>query len=146
MDTKRLTSHLIKKTLLAILLLSALAGVAGSQLAPKVPLLTVLAYSALGVLLIGALVLAPAMASPDKKSFALRIDPVLWAQIERLAAAELRSASASASAQVEYLLREAVRTRIGGQNPQVTPRDGDSFIDCPIKAHSLGQPPSCSHV
>ena len=49
------------------------------------------------------------MASPDKKSFALRIDPVLWAQIERLAAAELRSANA----QVEYLLREAVRARLG---------------------------------
>jgi len=49
------------------------------------------------------------MASPDKKSFALRIDPVLWAQIERLAAAELRSVNA----QVEYLLREAVRTRLG---------------------------------
>lgn len=53
------------------------------------------------------------MASPDKKSFALRIDPMLWAQIERLAAAELRSANA----QVEFLLREAVRARIGGQNP-----------------------------
>ncbi len=49
------------------------------------------------------------MASPDKKSFALRIDPVLWAQIERLAAADLRSANA----QVEYLLREALRTRLG---------------------------------
>lgn len=49
------------------------------------------------------------MASPDKKSFALRIDPVLWAQIERLAAAELRSVNA----QVEYLLREAVRARLG---------------------------------
>lgn len=49
------------------------------------------------------------MASPDKKSFALRIDPVLWAQIERLAASELRSVNA----QVEYLLREAVRARIG---------------------------------
>ena len=49
------------------------------------------------------------MASPDKKSFALRIDPVLWAQIERLAAAELRSVNA----QVEYLLREAVRARVG---------------------------------
>jgi hypothetical protein len=49
------------------------------------------------------------MASPDKKSFALRIDPVLWAQIERLAAADLRSANA----QVEYLLREALRTRWG---------------------------------
>jgi hypothetical protein len=53
------------------------------------------------------------MASPDKKSFALRIDPVLWAQIERLAAAELRSVNA----QVEYLLREAVRARIGGHAP-----------------------------
>ena len=49
------------------------------------------------------------MASPDKKSFALRIDPLLWAQIERLAAAELRSVNA----QVEYLLREALRARLG---------------------------------
>ena len=39
------------------------------------------------------------MASPDKKSFLLRVDPALWAQIERLAAAELRSANT----QVEYL-------------------------------------------
>jgi len=49
------------------------------------------------------------MASPDKKSFALRIDPLLWTQIERLAAAELRSVNA----QVEYMLREAVRNRTG---------------------------------
>jgi hypothetical protein len=49
------------------------------------------------------------MASPDKKSFLLRIDPKLWAEIERLAAAELRSANA----QVEYLLRDALRTRSG---------------------------------
>ena len=34
------------------------------------------------------------MASPGKKSFLLRIDPQLWAEIERLAAAELRSAYA----------------------------------------------------
>lgn len=61
------------------------------------------------------------MASPDKKSFALRIDPVLWAQIERLAAAELRSVNA----QVEYLLREAVRSRIGGQTPPAKPNDED---------------------
>jgi hypothetical protein len=47
------------------------------------------------------------MASPDKKSFLLRIDPALWAEIERLAAAELRSANA----QVEYLLRDALRAR-----------------------------------
>jgi hypothetical protein len=49
------------------------------------------------------------MASPDKKSFLLRIDPQLCAEIERLAAAELRSANA----QVEYLLRDALRARSG---------------------------------
>ena len=49
------------------------------------------------------------MAIPDKKSFLLRIDPQLWAEIERLAAAELRSANA----QVEYLLRDALRARSG---------------------------------
>jgi hypothetical protein len=50
------------------------------------------------------------MASPDKKSFLLRIDPALWAEIERLAAAELRSVNA----QVEYLLRDALGARLGG--------------------------------
>ena len=44
------------------------------------------------------------MASPDKKSFLLRIDPDLWNELERLAAGELRSVNA----QVEYLLREAL--------------------------------------
>jgi hypothetical protein len=47
------------------------------------------------------------MASPDKKAFLLRIDPALWAEIERLAAQELRSANA----QAEYLLREALARR-----------------------------------
>ena len=47
------------------------------------------------------------MASPDKKSFLLRIDPALWSDLERLAAAELRSVNA----QIEYLLREALARR-----------------------------------
>jgi hypothetical protein len=47
------------------------------------------------------------MASPGKKAFPLRIDPALWAEIERLAAQELRSANA----QVEFLLREALVKR-----------------------------------
>jgi hypothetical protein len=47
------------------------------------------------------------MASPGKKAFPLRIDPVLWEEIERLAAQELRSANA----QVEFLLREALAKR-----------------------------------
>lgn len=37
----------------------------------------------------------------------LRIDPVLWAEIERMAAQELRSSNA----QVEYLLRDALSQR-----------------------------------
>ena len=42
-----------------------------------------------------------------KKSFLLRIDPDLWAAVERLAQAELRSVNA----QVEFLLREALAKR-----------------------------------
>jgi hypothetical protein len=47
------------------------------------------------------------MASPGKKAFPLRIDPVLWEEVERLAAQELRSVNA----QVEFLLREALVKR-----------------------------------
>jgi hypothetical protein len=47
------------------------------------------------------------VASPGKKAFPLRIDPDVWAEIERLAAQELRSANA----QVEFLLREALAKR-----------------------------------
>ena len=43
----------------------------------------------------------------ERKSFLLRIDPGLWAEIERLAQAELRSVNA----QVEYLLRDALARR-----------------------------------
>lgn len=47
------------------------------------------------------------MASPGKKSFALRLDPALHAAIERLAAQELRSVNA----EIEFLLREALKKR-----------------------------------
>ena len=47
------------------------------------------------------------MASPGKQAYPLRIDPALWAAIERLAAQELRSANA----QVEFLLREGLARR-----------------------------------
>jgi hypothetical protein len=43
----------------------------------------------------------------EKKAFLLRIDSALWAEIERLAQAELRSANA----QVEFLLRDALGRR-----------------------------------
>lgn len=44
---------------------------------------------------------------PAKKAFALRLDPAVHAAVERLAAAELRSANA----QIEMLLREALKHR-----------------------------------
>jgi hypothetical protein len=47
------------------------------------------------------------VSSPDKKSFLLRIDPAVWQELERLAAAELRSVNA----QIEFLLREALARR-----------------------------------
>jgi hypothetical protein len=47
------------------------------------------------------------MASPGKKAFPLRIDPVLWEQLQRLAARDLRSVNA----QIEFLLRESLARR-----------------------------------
>lgn len=47
------------------------------------------------------------MAGGEKKSFLLRIDPRIWSELERLAAAELRSVNA----QAEFLLREALERR-----------------------------------
>jgi len=60
------------------------------------------------------------VASPGKKAFLLRVDPQLWAELERLAAAELRSVNA----QVEYLLREALARR--GLQPKPGRRGGGS--------------------
>ena len=45
----------------------------------------------------------------ERKQFLLRIDPELWRELERWAADDLRSINA----QVEWLLREAVRRRKG---------------------------------
>jgi len=47
------------------------------------------------------------VASPGKKSFLLRLDPQVWTQLERLAAADLRSVNA----EVEFLLREGLKRR-----------------------------------
>jgi hypothetical protein len=47
------------------------------------------------------------MAAPPKKAFALRLDPALFAAIERCAASDLRSVNA----ELECLLREALARR-----------------------------------
>ena len=60
------------------------------------------------------------MASPSKKSFALRLDPALHAAIERLAAQELRSVNA----EIEFLLRESLKKR--GISPKEDETQGRS--------------------
>ena len=45
--------------------------------------------------------------SAERKAYPLRVDPALWAAVERTAAADLRSVNA----QVECLIREALRAR-----------------------------------
>jgi hypothetical protein len=46
-----------------------------------------------------------------RKQFLLRVDPELWKDLEKWAADELRSINA----QVEWILREAVKQRKGGR-------------------------------
>jgi len=58
----------------------------------------------------------------DRKAFLLRADPLLWREIERWAADELRSVNG----QIEFILREAVRRRMrtGGNPPGTAPLQG----------------------
>ena len=44
---------------------------------------------------------------PARKQYLLRVDPEVWAEIERWAADDLRSVNA----QVEWVLRDALRRR-----------------------------------
>jgi len=55
----------------------------------------------------------------ERKSFLLRIDGDLWAQLERWAQDELRSVNG----QIEYLLRQAVQKRTGGDQSTETPTE-----------------------
>jgi hypothetical protein len=45
--------------------------------------------------------------SGERKAYPLRIDPALWAAVERCAATDIRSVNA----QIECLLREALKAR-----------------------------------
>lgn len=49
----------------------------------------------------------------ERKAFLLRADPLLWEELEKWAADELRSVNG----QVEFLLREAVKRRHKQDNP-----------------------------
>jgi hypothetical protein len=50
----------------------------------------------------------------ERKSFLLRLDPAVWAALERLAQRQLRSVNA----QIEFLLREALARRGGEAKPR----------------------------
>jgi hypothetical protein len=50
----------------------------------------------------------------ERKSFLLRIDPALWAELEAWAQDDLRSVNG----QIEYLLRQAVQKRKGSKAQQ----------------------------
>jgi len=53
----------------------------------------------------------------ERKSFLLRIDPALWAELEAWAQDELRSVNG----QTEYLLKQAVLKRKGKSDPPEPP-------------------------
>ena len=48
----------------------------------------------------------------ERKAFLLRLDPAVWAELERLAQRELRSVNA----QIEFMLREGLARR--GHRPR----------------------------
>lgn len=56
----------------------------------------------------------------ERKKFLLRLPPDLWDEIQRLAAADLRSVNA----EIEMLLREAVRRRGGRVSDKPEADDG----------------------
>lgn len=60
------------------------------------------------------------MAAPPKKAFPLRLDPALYAAVERMAAADLRSVNA----EFECLLREALAKRGVKVSMSETPKRG----------------------
>ena len=59
-----------------------------------------------------------------RKSFLLRVDPALWAEVERLAQADLRSVNA----EVEFLLRDALARR-GWRPSRAKPNDPEDGGD-----------------
>lgn len=58
----------------------------------------------------------------ERKAFLLRVDPAMWEALSRLAQAELRSVNA----QIEFLLRDALKRRGALPPPPPPPaNDGD---------------------
>lgn len=58
----------------------------------------------------------------QRKQYLLRIDPELWSDLETWAQDEFRSVNA----QIEFLLRQAVRKRKGGERPPTIEKEDAS--------------------
>jgi hypothetical protein len=54
----------------------------------------------------------------ERKAFLMRVDPVLWAELESWAQEELRSVNG----QIEMILRQAIQKRKGQSSPRT--KDG----------------------
>ena len=70
-----------------------------------------------------------------RKAILLRISPGLWAGLNRWAAAELRSVNA----QIEFLLREAVREREGDVDEETDDEIGAAFWPLHPELRALGE-------
>jgi hypothetical protein len=64
--------------------------------------------------------MAPPPRPPSRKAFPLRLDPALFAALERIAAGDLRSVNA----EIEFLLRDALARRGVKVGVSETPRRG----------------------
>jgi len=68
----------------------------------------------------------------ERKSFLLRIDPALWADIEAWAQDELRSVNG----QIEYVLRQAVQRRKAQAAPPLPPATTITVAANPAPGHA----------
>ena len=76
----------------------------------------------------------------EKKAFLLRLDPVIWNEMERLAQSELRSVNA----QIEFLLRDALAQR--GIKPKGKPARSPSSSPSSSSSSSSSSPSRGSRV
>ena len=110
MSLSKVGKQVAMKALLATVLLAALAGVAGSQLAPKVPLQWVLIYSALGAAAILLVLALAAVVTLTVMQFILRKGGTdtqwLWFSTEPRGLVHLRAQAREAQAKTEKLTQE----------------------------------------
>ena len=103
MQSFKFSKQTAMKMLLAAVLLSCLAGMAGSQLAPNVPLVTVLLYSVVGAMVVFFVLVVATIATLTFAQFILRKGGTdvqwFWFQSEPEGLVELRAQARYAQTQ-----------------------------------------------